>query len=319
MLPSQCVPHHDASKMKEVALRKKTSLKDRTLRNLTASCFCIIQFVCNMLSGPAVRRCLRTKSGKVRASSSNLEKGNHWPAWYSQLLSPAFLCVLLWNSIGTIKFSAKTLGLILLETVLGQCGRFRRSWCSRKRGAHAETIPTSAGCNGLCSFRLRFTIFFMFMALGALHSLTLQELKRSDEMRYLENQQVIFRLLLFGIMLSISIGSIYFISYRFYLVLVWLLSKLFSRLGCLLASADVVVVRLSQLLSRYHSSPCKQARRRGRRPSERRRSHREILYWLVAFLLLLAFFKVRPPECIDSRKAHLLGGYFNHERTSYAS
>ena len=132
------------------------------------------------------------------------EKGNHWPAWYFQLLSPTFLCVLLWNSIGTITFSAKTFGLILLETVLGQCGRFRRSWCSRKRGAHAKTIPTSAGCNGLCSFRLRFTIFFMFMALGALHSLTLQELKRSDEMRYLENQQVIFRLLFFGIMLSLS-------------------------------------------------------------------------------------------------------------------
>ena len=34
---------------------------------------------------------------------------------------------------------------------------------------------------------------------------------------------------------------------------------------------------------------------------------------------MLAFFKVRPPECIDSRKAHLLGGYFNHERTSHAS
>ena len=152
VLPSQCVPHHDASKMREVALRKKTSLKDRTLCNLTASCFCIIQFVCNILSGPAVRRCLRTKSGKVRASSSNLEKGNHWPAWYSQLLSPAFLCVLLWNSIGTIKFSAKTFGLILFETVLGQCGRFWRSWCSRKRGARradADTIPTLAGCKEL--------------------------------------------------------------------------------------------------------------------------------------------------------------------------
>ena len=82
------------------------------------------------------------------------KKGNHWPAWYFQLLSPTFLCVLLWNSIGTIKFSAKTFGLILLETVLvlGQCGRFRRSWCSRKRGADADTIPTSAAATGCVPF-----------------------------------------------------------------------------------------------------------------------------------------------------------------------
>ena len=193
VLPSQCVPHHDASKMREVALRKKTSLKDRTLRNLTASCFCIIQFVCNMLSGPAVRRCLRTKSGKVRASSSNLEKGNHWPAWYFQLLSPAFLCVLLWNSIGTIKFSAKTFGLVLLETVLGQCGRFRRSWCSRKRGADADTIPTSAGCNGLRSFRLQFFLVVFSKALAtsaALHHLTQSRCR--DEMIHSDTRQLRF-------------------------------------------------------------------------------------------------------------------------------
>ena len=96
------------------------------------------------------------------------------------------------------------------------------------------------------------------------------------------------------------------------------MNKIFSWLGCLLASADAVVVRLSQLLTRYRSSPCKQARRRIRQPSERRQFHSEILYWLVALLLLFACFKVRPPECIDLRKAHLLGGYFNDGRTFHA-
>ena len=33
---------------------------------------------------------------------------------------------------------------------------------------------------------------------------------------------------------------------------------------------------------------------------------------------MLACFKVRPPECIDSRKAQLLGGYFNDGRTMHA-
>ena len=133
---------------------------------------------------------------------------NRWLAWFFQLLSPTFLCVLLWNSIETIKFSAKTFGLILFETVLGQCGRFWRSWCSRKRGARradADTIPTLAGCKELgCCGVLLMLIFFM---LGS--SLTLQELKRSDALRYQENQQVIFRLFSFGILLIISIGPIY--------------------------------------------------------------------------------------------------------------
>ena len=160
------------------------------------------------------------------------------------------------------------------------------------------------------------TIFFTLMTLSA--SLTLQELKRSDELRYQENQQVLFRVFSFGILLIISFGPIYCISYRFYLVLVWLLNKLSNWLGGLLASVDAVVVRLSQLLARYCSSPCKQARRRNRQPSERRQSHREILYWLVALLLVLACFKVRPPECIDSRKAQLLGEYFKDGRTMHA-
>ena len=50
------------------------------------------------------------------------------------VVQPTFLCVPAWNLIGTIKYSAKTFGLILLETVLVQCGRFRRSWRSRQKG-----------------------------------------------------------------------------------------------------------------------------------------------------------------------------------------
>ena len=119
--------------------------------------------------------------------------GNRWLAWFFQLLSPTFLCVLLWNSIGTIKFSAKTFGLILLETVLGQCGRFRRSWCSRKRGADADTIPTSAGCNGLRSFRLRFFLMVFSKTLAtsaALHHLTPSRCR--DEMIHSDTRQLCF-------------------------------------------------------------------------------------------------------------------------------
>ena len=115
VLPSQCVQHHNASELVP-ASRVESAVKISVGKSES-------DFHTNPLT----------------------KKGNHWPAWYFQLLSPTFLCVLLWNSIGTITLSAKTFGLILLETVLGQCGRFRRSWCSRKRGARRADADTIAG------------------------------------------------------------------------------------------------------------------------------------------------------------------------------
>ena len=104
VLPSQCVQHHGASETVPVS-RVESAVKISVGKSES-------DFHTNPLT----------------------KKGNHWPAWYFQLLSPTFLCVLLWNSIGTITLSAKTFGLILLETVLGQCGRFRCSWRSRHKG-----------------------------------------------------------------------------------------------------------------------------------------------------------------------------------------
>ena len=138
VLPSQCVQHHSASETVPVS---------------------------------SVESAVKISVGKSESdfhTMSPTKKGNHWLAWYFQLLSPTFLCVLLWNSIGTITFPAKTFGLIILETVLGQCGRFRRSWCSRKRGAHADTIPTSAGCKelGCCRVLLINAIAFFLEVLN---------------------------------------------------------------------------------------------------------------------------------------------------------
>ena len=141
VLPSQCVQHHSASETVPVS---------------------------------RVESAVKISVGKSESdfhTNSPTEKGNHWPAWYFQLLSPTFLCVLLWNLIGTITFPAKTIGLILLETVLGQCGRFRRSWCSRKRGApraDADTIPTLAGCKelGCCRVLLMNVIAFLLEILN---------------------------------------------------------------------------------------------------------------------------------------------------------
>ena len=163
VLPSQCVQHHGASETVPVS---------------------------------RIESAVKISVGKSESdfhTNPPTEKGNHWPAWYFQLLSPTFLCVLLWNSIGTITLSAKTFGLIILETVLGQCGRFRRSWCSRKRGADADTIPTSAGCNGLRSFRLRFFLMVFSKALAtsaALHHLTPSRCR--DEMIHSDTRQLCF-------------------------------------------------------------------------------------------------------------------------------
>ena len=63
---------------------------------------------------------------------------------------------------------------------------------------------------------------------------------------------------------------------------------------CVLFPAAAQIASLAQFGGRSRSissSPRKHAKR-----NSAPRTYKEILFWLAAFLLLLAFFRVRPPE-----------------------
>ena len=310
VLPSQCVQHHGASETVPVstvesAVKISVRKSDRSFsvtnivrcaaRRLNPLFFfgflwgvigelCNLGITCGLAAGRAVIwvallvSCARSALGRPgleltrsllsasrRRSSCCLKSTDDTLCWLKHT------CFML---VSSLKGIVNCIFDFVCTPATQRCLRSPDRRFQNKRSSAVSRLRFLGLFVSFGRFILGCVIFFTLITLSA--SLTLQELKRTDELRYQENQQVLFRLFSFGILLIISIGPMYCISYRFYLVLVWLLNKLSNWRDGLLASADAVVVRLSQLLARYCSSPCKQARRRNRQPSVRRQSHRDI-------------------------------------------
>ena len=75
-------------------------------------------------------------------STQQAEQGNPWITWYFQLLSPAFLCVLFWNSIEMVRLIGGSFAARLLSCF--RCWPRSCSLCSRRHGSTASLTSTSS-------------------------------------------------------------------------------------------------------------------------------------------------------------------------------
>ena len=148
------------------------------------------------------------------------------------------------------------------------------------------------------------------LAITSLADILLQDFKFSDELRHRNSVQFTFWVSMFAQIGVLNFGS-FIPSLRNILHQVFCLSRSFIQYVFLAASAAACSARGAGWGGKTTRSRSTSTNRRKHMKRDfTTRPCKQILYWLVAFLLLLAFFSVRPPKIANSNHQQL-GGVFS--------